>query len=204
MPRIRKSASEQAHPGARASRPHWSPHSLPHLLHPARSANTPRICFAQAYAVPAARVAGCHIVDILSGSRRRCMRARRPRSRVGLIPRRRRSKGRPSVFVSIRVHSWFVFKRDRQFHPRMIRTPGRGRCLPETNASAWWLETGSKPRRGQWFIHIDAQDAQDFSEEGWLAVLNIRQSARGHRRSQPLVQQRRILIILCILCIHVQ
>ena len=81
MPSIRKSASEQAHPGARASRPHSSPHSLPHLLHPARSANTPRICFAQAYAVPAARVTGCHIVDLLSGSPRRCMRARRPRSR---------------------------------------------------------------------------------------------------------------------------
>ena len=48
------------------------------------------------------------------------------------------------------------------FHSRMICPPGRGRCLPETNASAWWVDTGSKSRRGQWFIHIDAQDAQDF------------------------------------------
>ena len=43
-----------------------------------------------------------------------------------------------------------------------------------------------------------------FSGGGWLAVLDIRKSARGHRRSQPLVQQRRVLMILCILCIHVQ
>jgi len=34
---------------------------------------------------------------------------------------------------------------------------------PETNANAWWLETGSRSRRGKWFFHIDAQDAQDFS-----------------------------------------
>ena len=43
-----------------------------------------------------------------------------------------------------------------------------------------------------------------FSEDGRLAVLNIRESGRDHRRSQPLVQQRRVLVILCILCIHVQ
>ena len=53
-------------------------------------------------------------------------------------------------------------------------------------------------------IHIDAQDAQDFSVDGWLAVLNIRKSAHDHRRSQPLVQQRLVLIILCILCIDVE
>ena len=43
-----------------------------------------------------------------------------------------------------------------------------------------------------------------FSGDGWLAVLNIRKSARDHRRSQPLVHCRRVLIILCILCIDVQ
>ena len=43
-----------------------------------------------------------------------------------------------------------------------------------------------------------------FSGDGWLVVLDIRKSARDHRRSQPLVQQRPVLIILCILCIHVQ
>jgi len=43
-----------------------------------------------------------------------------------------------------------------------------------------------------------------FSGYGELAVLNIRNAARDHRRSRPLVQQRRVLIILCILCIHVQ
>ena len=43
-------------------------------------------------------------------------------------------------------------------------SPGReaGAPLPETNAGAWWLETGSKSRRGQWLIDMDAQDAQDF------------------------------------------
>ena len=34
--------------------------------------------------------------------------------------------------------------------------------LPETNAGAWWLETGSKSSRSKFLIHIDAQDAQDF------------------------------------------
>ena len=43
-----------------------------------------------------------------------------------------------------------------------------------------------------------------FSGEGGLAVLDIRKSAHLHRRSLPLVQQPPILIILCILCIHVQ
>ena len=43
-----------------------------------------------------------------------------------------------------------------------------------------------------------------FSGDGELAVLNIRKSARVHRRSQPLVQQRPVLIILIILCIDVQ
>ncbi len=40
--------------------------------------------------------------------------------------------------------------------------------------------------------------------DGGLAVLDIRKSAHDHRRSQPLMQQRRVLVILCILCIHVQ
>ena len=37
-----------------------------------------------------------------------------------------------------------------------------GPFLPETDAGAWWLETGSKSSRGKFLIHIDAQDAQDF------------------------------------------
>ncbi len=43
-----------------------------------------------------------------------------------------------------------------------------------------------------------------FSGDGWLAILDIRKSARDHRRSQRLLQQRPVLVILCILCIHVQ
>ena len=65
-----------------------------------------------------------------------------------------------------------------------------------------------------------------FSGDGWLEVLGIRvalgqafefqcaftevdeqshlKSACDHRRSQPLVQQPPVLIILCILCIDVE
>ena len=43
-----------------------------------------------------------------------------------------------------------------------------------------------------------------FSGDGWFEVLDICKSARDHRRSQLLVQRPPILIILCILCIHVQ
>ena len=43
-----------------------------------------------------------------------------------------------------------------------------------------------------------------FSGDGWLAILDIRKSARDHRPSQRLLQQPLVLIILCILCIHVQ
>ena len=43
-----------------------------------------------------------------------------------------------------------------------------------------------------------------FSGNGWLAFLSIRKSEPDHRRSQLLVQQRPVLVILCILCIHVQ
>ena len=53
-------------------------------------------------------------------------------------------------------------------------------------------------------IHIDAQDAQDFSGNGWLLFLGIRKSARDHRPSQLRVQQRPGLVILSILCIDVQ
>ena len=44
----------------------------------------------------------------------------------------------------------------------MIGPPGRGHHLFETNAGAQCWGTGSKPSTGKFFIHIDAQDAQDF------------------------------------------
>ena len=53
------------------------------------------------------------------------------------------------------------------------------------------------------FIHIDAQDAQDFSGNARLLFLSIRKPAPDHRLSHQL-QQRLVLVILCILCIHVQ
>ena len=43
-----------------------------------------------------------------------------------------------------------------------------------------------------------------FSETGGPAVLENRKSASNHRPSRLLVQEALVLIILCILCIHVQ
>ena len=54
---------DEAHPGARASRPHKSWHSLGQLR-PGRPATAPGHCFGRAHAVPAGRVAGCHIAEI--------------------------------------------------------------------------------------------------------------------------------------------
>ena len=74
---------EEAHPGARASRPHQAWHSLGHLLHLNQPAAAPWLCFGRAHAVPAGRAVGCDIAGKLSGNRRDSMRAGRPRSRVG-------------------------------------------------------------------------------------------------------------------------
>ena len=79
-------SGNEAHPGARASRPHKTWRSLVHLLHPSRPATAPGLCFVRAHAVPAGRVAGCRIAGKLSGTQRECMRAGRPRSRVGSSP----------------------------------------------------------------------------------------------------------------------
>ena len=48
------------------------------------------------------------------------------------------------------------------FHPRMIRTAGRGPYLSETTPCAGWRATGSKSSMGSWLIDMDAQDAQDY------------------------------------------
>ena len=74
---------EEAHPGARASRPHKSWHSCSHLLHRNQPAAAPCLCFGRAHAVPAGRAVGCNIAGKLSGNPRDSMRAGRPRSRVG-------------------------------------------------------------------------------------------------------------------------
>ena len=73
---------EEAHPGARASRPHKSSRSFSHLLHRNQPAAAPCLCFGRAHAVPAGRAVGCNIAGKLSGNRRDSMRAGRPRSRV--------------------------------------------------------------------------------------------------------------------------
>ena len=51
---------------------------------------------------------------------------------------------------------------------------------------------------GRFLIHIDAQDAQDFSGDGWLVFPDILKSAPDHCPSQRLLQQPPVLIILCI------
>ena len=72
---------EEAHPGARASRPHKSSRSFSHLLHRNQPAAAPCLSFGRAHAVPASRAVGCNIAGKLSGNRRDSMRAGRPRSR---------------------------------------------------------------------------------------------------------------------------
>ena len=64
--------------------PHWQ--GLAHLRHAGRLATAPGLCVGRAHAVPAGRVAGCDIAGKLSGTQRECMRAGRPRSRVGRFP----------------------------------------------------------------------------------------------------------------------
>ncbi len=77
---------EEAHPGARASRPHKSSRSFSHLLHRNQPAAAPCLCFGRAHAVPAGRAVGCNIAGKLSGNRRDSMRAGRPRSRGNHSP----------------------------------------------------------------------------------------------------------------------
>ena len=72
---------EEAHPGARASRPHKSSRGFTHLLHRNQPAAAPCLCFGRAHAVPTGRAVGCNIAGKLSGNRRDSMRAGRPRSR---------------------------------------------------------------------------------------------------------------------------
>ncbi len=138
-----------AHPGARASRPHplpWVVAQFPCDGAPVHRAGGNRMGPAEAEpwrrcrsirveemgeALPVlcgrdARAPGwasSHDVVISRSRYRRCIRAR-------LV-----IEAGPSLFVFIRVHWWFVFKNDRQFLPRMIRTAGRGPGLPGIRAA---------------------------------------------------------------------
>ena len=96
-------------PGARASRPHKSWHSLTHLLNPDRTATAPWLCFGRAHAISAGSVAGCRIAGKLSDNPRESMRARRPRSRgvlsrwcAGGYPAGDFSESRPAPFGKLR------------------------------------------------------------------------------------------------------
>ena len=55
------------------------------------------------------------------------VRAGRPRSRVGFIRDGVAANEVHRYSCLFGVYSWFVFKYDRLFLPRMIRTAGRGR-----------------------------------------------------------------------------
>ena len=50
---------------------------------------------------------------------------------------------------------------------------------------------------------MDEQDEQDFSGNGWLGILNIGKPVPDQRPSRLPVQERLVLLILLILCIHV-
>ena len=92
--------------------------------------------------------ASSHDVVISRSRYRRCIRAR-------LV-----IEAGPSLFVFIRVHWWFVFKNDRQFLPRMIRTAGRGPGLPGIRAA------GGFPRRHR--FSSSSSDSFSKTRSAWL------------------------------------
>ena len=73
---------DEGFPGARASRPHKTWHSLGHLPRLDRPGTAPWLSCGLADAVPARRVAACSIALKLSGGQRDRMRAGRPRSQA--------------------------------------------------------------------------------------------------------------------------
>ncbi len=91
-------------------------------------------------------------------------------------------EGGPSLFVFIRAHWWFVFKNDRLFLPRMIRPVVGGAgpaCLKQHPELGGW-----RPAQGQaWVVGLFTwmhRMHRIFSEDRWLAVLDIRKSALDH------------------------
>ena len=78
--------TEWCPPGSAGVPPAQRWQGLSHLLRSGRPATAPGLCFGRALAVPAGRLAGRHIAGKLSGAQRECMRAGRPRSRVGILP----------------------------------------------------------------------------------------------------------------------
>ena len=67
------------------SLPQCSRHSLALPSNATRPAITPGLCFGRVHAISAGGVGGCTIAGVLRGTQRECMRARRPRSRVGRL-----------------------------------------------------------------------------------------------------------------------
>ena len=138
---------EEAHPGARASRPHKSSRSFSHLLHRNQPAAAPCLCFGRAHAVPAGRAVGCNIAGKLSGNRRDSMRAGRPRSQA--MPSRRCGRGcLAGDFSESRRAPFGKLPFAREPGPR---PPRLGRSIEKDY---------------QW--NIDAQDAQDNQDRRLL------------------------------------
>ena len=120
----------------------------------------------------------CRAIQVAERARlcRAVVRAGRPRSRVGFLPDRVTPRGQncrsisgpavveggPSVFVSIRVHSWFVFIGGHLFFVRMICTEGRGpRPTGGTSSFAtFWKD--ARPSRFPWPSSVSPT---------WLSVL---------------------------------
>ena len=72
-----------------------------------RGRDPPRLRFGRDHGAPAGGVAGCYIAGNLSGSLRQCMRAGRPRSRVGCLF--------PSLLLLEGIRSVMAFRRSVYF-----------------------------------------------------------------------------------------
>ena len=152
---------EEAHPGARASRPHKSSRSFGHLLHRNQPAAAPCLCFGRAHAVPAGRAVGCNIAGKLSGNRRDSMRAGRPRSRgcrpdgeVGGIRRATSLKAGLSPLGNSRLPASRAPAPDRADHSRK-----NGRWFMKTNHEWTRINTNRPEDRWTSFNHKRRQNA---------------------------------------------
>ena len=95
------------------------------------------------------------------------------------------------VVLDIRIALGKAFEFENRFAEMDESSP----CMPVALKSlmVWAACFGTR-------VLTDLSSTTTFSS----TFLDIRKSARDHRRSQPLVQQPPVLIILCILCIDVQ
>ena len=148
---------DEAPPGARASRPHKSWHSLAHLLDPDRPATVPGLCFGRAHAVPAGRVAGCNVAGKLSDHHKQQHAGGTPALPGGVVPMVRRgspagdfSESRPASFGKLPFARMPcpLFSLNPAPVPLVGTDPiGRNRGVSETDTSApfWKSFLSSQP-----------------------------------------------------------